>query len=108
MDGLEVISIGCGSGVDARWLKDNGASEVTGVDISEKLIAIAKNNNPDIEFRVMDMEKLDLADASFDLAYSSLAIHYTEDWTIPLKEAYRVLKPGSKYIFPAGILLIVQ
>ena len=102
LGGLKVISIGCGSGVDARWLKDNGASEVTGVDISEKLIEIAKNNNPDIEFRVMDMERLDFNDSSFDLAYSSLAIHYTEDWTIPLKEAYRVLKPGSKYIFSCG------
>lgn len=102
LDGLEVISIGCGSGVDARWLADNGAKKVVGVDISEGLLAIAKTNHPDIEFHEMDMEHLDFPDDSFDLAYSSLAIHYVDDWTQPLKEAHRVLRPGSQFIFSCG------
>jgi ubiquinone/menaquinone biosynthesis C-methylase UbiE len=102
LDGLDVISIGCGSGVDARWLADNGAKSVVGIDISMNLLDIARSNNPDIKFLEMDMEKLDFEDASFDLAYSSLAIHYVDDWTAPLKEAYRILRPGSKYIFSCG------
>jgi SAM-dependent methyltransferase len=50
----------------------------------------------------MDMEKLDFEDESFNLAYSSLAIHYVDDWTQPLKEAYRVLKDDGMYIFSCG------
>ena len=102
LDGLDVISIGCGSGVDSRWLADNGAGKVTGVDISSGLIDIAKKDNPDIEFHVMDMEQLVFEDESFDLAYSSLAIHYVDDWTQPLKEAHRVLRPGGHYVFSCG------
>ncbi|MCA9337337.1 class I SAM-dependent methyltransferase [Candidatus Saccharibacteria bacterium] len=102
LNGLEVISIGCGSGVDARWLADNGAKRVVGIDISKGLLEIAKSNNPDIEFREMDMEKLDFPDESFDLAYSSLAIHYIDDWTPALEEARRVLRPEGQYIFSCG------
>lgn len=102
LDGLEVISIGCGSGVDARWLADNGAEKVVGIDIAEGLLAIAKRNHPDIEFREMDMEHLDFPDNSFDLAYSSLAMHYVDDWTQPLKEAFRVLRGGGQYVFSCG------
>jgi ubiquinone/menaquinone biosynthesis C-methylase UbiE len=102
LKGLSVISIGCGSGVDARWLADNGAAKVVGVDISSGLIDIAKQKHPALEFQVMDMEKLDFPDESFDLAYSSLAIHYVDDWTTALQEARRVLKPGGLYVFSCG------
>jgi ubiquinone/menaquinone biosynthesis C-methylase UbiE len=47
----------------------------------------------------MDMEKLDFINNSFDFAYSSLAIEYTNDWVKVLKETYRILKPGSKFVF---------
>lgn len=102
LEGLDIISIGCGSGLDTRWLTDNGAKKVIGVDISEGLLKIARTNNPDIEFREMDMEQLDFPDESFDLAYSSLAIHYVDDWTKPLKEARRILRNGGSYIFSCG------
>ena len=102
LEGLEVISIGCGSGVDARWLADNGATKVVGIDISKGLLDIAAKNNPDIEFHEMDMERLEFEDETFDLAYSSLAIHYVDDWTQPLKEALRVLRPGGMYVFSCG------
>jgi ubiquinone/menaquinone biosynthesis C-methylase UbiE len=100
--GLDVISIGCGSGVDTRWLADNGAKKVVGIDISSGLIDIARQENPDLEFHVADMEKLDFPDGSFDLAYSSLAIHYLDDWTPTLKEARRVLRDSGQYIFSCG------
>lgn len=100
--GLSVISLGCGNGADARWLKDNGASRVVGVDISDGLIAIAKKNNPDLEFNVMDIEKLDFPDETFDLVYSSLVLHYLSSWSKVLNEVRRVLKPGGKFIFSDG------
>ncbi len=50
----------------------------------------------------MDMEKLEFDDETFDLAYSSLAIHYVDDWTKSLQEALRVLRPGGQYVFSCG------
>lgn len=73
-----------------------------GVDISEGLLKIARTNSPDIKFYEMDMEQLDFPDDSFDLAYSSLAIHYVDDWTKSLKEARRVLRNGGAYVFSCG------
>ncbi len=102
LNGFSVLSLGCGSGVDAKYLKDGGASKVVGIDISEKLIEIAQNSYPDIEFQVMDMERLNFPDESFDLVYSSLAMHYLDNWTVALNEARRVLKPGSKFVFSDG------
>lgn len=97
-----VISIGCGSGVDILAIKERGPKRVVGIDISEGLINIAKTEQPETEFYVMDMEQLEFADETFDLAYSSLAIHYLPNWDVALSEAYRVLKPGGMYIFSCG------
>lgn len=102
LHGLNVLCIGCGSGVDAQWLLDNGANKVTGIDVSSGMTEIGKEKYPNLDLHVMDMEKLDFKDNSFDVTCSSLAIHYVDDMTQSLKEAYRVLKPGGKYIFSSG------
>ncbi len=99
LKGKSVISLGSGSGEDCDYLKAQGAVRVVGVDISEALVAIARESYPNTEFHVMDMEHLTFADNSFDFAYSSLAIHYIEDWRQALKEVHRVLKSGSYFLF---------
>lgn len=99
LEGKKVLSLGCGSGEDCNYLRQQGAGEVIGVDLSAKLIELAKKAYSKCEFKMMDMENLDFPDNSFDFAYSSLAIHYIEDWHKVLGEAYRVLKPGSFFLF---------
>lgn len=66
------------------------------------MLDIAKKNNPDIDFQEMDMEHLNFPNNSFDLAYSSLAIHYVDNWIQPLGEAHRVLRNSGRYIFSCG------
>lgn len=99
LKGKRVLSIGCGSGEDSNYLKLQGAAESVGIDISAKLIKIAKQSYSDCSFEIMDMEQLSFHDNSFDFVYSSLAIHYIEDWTKVFQEAYRVLKPKSYFQF---------
>ena len=99
LKGKTVLSIGCGSGEDSHHLKQEGALKSVGIDLSKNLIRIASETYQDCEFKVMDMEKLDFPDSSFDFAYSSLAIHYIEDWTGVFKEVFRVLKPNSYFLF---------
>jgi ubiquinone/menaquinone biosynthesis C-methylase UbiE len=100
--GKKVISLGCGSGEDSHYLKLKGADESVGIDISKELIKIAIESYPECIFKVMDMEALDFPDASFNFAYSSLAIHYIEDWSKVFAETFRVLKPNSYFLFSCG------
>lgn len=98
----DVLSLGCGSGEDISYLKKLGVKRAVGIDISSGLIEIAKESHPECEFKVMDMEHLDLPDSSFDFVYSSLAIHYIEDWTRIFKEVHRILRPNSYFLFSCG------
>jgi ubiquinone/menaquinone biosynthesis C-methylase UbiE len=97
-----VLSLGCGSGEDSSHLKKLGAKKSVGIDISAKLIKIAKDSYPECSFKVMDMEHLKFPKSSFDFIYSSLAINYTENWTKVFEEVYRVLKPNSYFLFSCG------
>lgn len=97
--GKRVLSVGCGSGEDSAYLKKQGATESVGIDLIPELIAIAEKSYPECEFKVMDMEHIDFPPESFDFAYSSLAIHYIEDWSLPLKEVFKVLKSGAHFLF---------
>lgn len=99
LHGKAVLSLGCGSGEDSNYLKAQGAERSVGIDISRGMIDIANQNAEGCEFKVMDMEHLDFPNGSFDFIYSSLAIHYIEDWSQVMKEAFRVLKPGGIFQF---------
>lgn len=94
-----VLCLGCGSGLECQMIKDRGAEKVVGTDISKGLIEQAKYAYPNVEFEVMDMERIYFSPDSFDVVYSSLAIHYLEDWSAVLSGVKKVLKPGGKFIF---------
>jgi len=97
--GKSVLCVGCGSGEECDHLKILGAKKVVGIDLSGGLLEIARESYPGIEFNLMDMESIDLPESSFDFAYSSLVMHYIDDWIATLKGVYRVLKPGSRFLF---------
>lgn len=99
LNGLSVLCVGCGSGEECGYLKSMGAAEVVGVDAAEKLLEIASDSYPEIEFIHSDIENLDLDRERFDLVYSSLVMHYMEDWKAALTNIYRMLKPGGQFIF---------
>lgn len=94
-----VLSLGCGPGEDSNYLKKNCAARSIGIDVSTGLLAHAREAYPECEFSEMNMEHLNFNDSTFEFAYSSLAIHYIEDWSQTFKEVFRVLKPGSYFLF---------
>jgi ubiquinone/menaquinone biosynthesis C-methylase UbiE len=99
--GLKVLDLGCGFGWFCRWAREQGAAKVLGIDVSEKMLARARATTTDaaISYAGADMERLDLPAASFDLAYSSLALHYIEDLGGLLAGVHGVLVPGGKLVF---------
>ena len=99
--GLKIFEAGCGPGILAEYLVHEGA-KVVGFDVSPKMIELAKERVPrNATFFVADMARaLPLEqDGQFDMVVSSLAIDYVKDWTTPLSEFHRLLKPKGKFIF---------
>jgi ubiquinone/menaquinone biosynthesis C-methylase UbiE len=79
--GLRIVDLGCGYGWFCRWAREHGAAKVLGLDVSAKMLAKAESmtTDPAITYARVDMETLNLPEASFDLAYSSLALHCVEE-----------------------------
>jgi SAM-dependent methyltransferase len=98
----DVLEVGCGAGVDlARFAK--GGARVTGVDLAESAIALARANFEQqgltADLRVADGEQLPFADDSFDLVYAHGVVQYTPDPQRLVNECRRVLKPGGQAVF---------
>jgi SAM-dependent methyltransferase len=80
LGGQRVLDLGCGFGRFCRWAREQGAAAVLGIDVSEKMLTRASEatRDPAIAYTRADMERLELPPDSFDLVYSSLALHYVE------------------------------
>ena len=99
--GRNILDLGCGFGWFCRWARENGAAQVLGIDVSEKMLKRARAETRDtaITYTRADMEHLELPAASLDLAYSSLAFHYIEDLRGLMSKVYRALVAGGCLVF---------
>jgi SAM-dependent methyltransferase len=98
--GLRVVDLGCGFGWFCRWAADQGAAQVLGLDVSEKMLARAAADNAAaaITYARADLERLALPPAAFDLVYSSLALHYVEDLDGLLRTVHRAMVEGGRLV----------
>lgn len=101
MAGKRAVDLGCGLGWISRWLRENGASSSLGIDLSEKMISRARELTADtaISYRIEDIETLELPEAAFDFAFSSLTFHYVRDFDRLAHMIHRSLTPGSHFVF---------
>ena len=101
LHGRRVLDIGCGFGWFCRWAREAGAAEVVGMDVSERMLERARSMtaDPAIRYQRADAEGLTLPEAAFDLAYSSLALHYIADLAPLLETLHRALVPGGRLVF---------
>jgi len=99
--GRNVLDLGCGFGWFCRWTREQGAAHVLGIDVSERMLARARATTADVAVTYLraDLEQLELAAESFDLVYSSLALHYIENLDALMAEVHRSLIPGGSLVF---------
>jgi SAM-dependent methyltransferase len=90
----EVLDMACGSGLALELARARGAT-CSGIDASGRLIAVARDRNPDSDIRVGDMNYLPWNDDSFDVVTSFRGIWGTTPNAV--KEAGRVLRPGGRF-----------
>lgn len=101
--GKTVLDAGCGEGHNTRLLARSGA-RVTGVDISQKMIELARQEEQrgplGICYEVASFSDLSLFDdGSFDLVVSSMALMDGPDFGGATREILRVLRPGGELVF---------
>ncbi len=102
MAGTRVLDLGCGFGHFARWAAAAGAARVLAVDRSERMLARARelgDAQGSIVFRRGDIGELDVPNASVDLVYSALVLHYVDDLQPLLRAIERWLTRGGRFVF---------
>jgi toxoflavin synthase len=103
---LSCLDLGCGEGYCSRRLRQAGAAEVLGVDVSAAMIDAAcqqESREPlGVTYRCADATDLHwLADQAFDLVLAVFLFNYLDcDATSAcMREVVRVLRPGGRFVF---------
>lgn len=95
----KVLDVGCASGwLTARVAQTLAKTEVTGLDISEKMIRYAKAKHSKIVFVCADAHQLPFSDESFDLIICSETLEHVRDPLAVLLEIKRCLFPGGQVV----------
>ena len=96
--GRSVLALGCGFGWFCRWARQQGAAQIFGIDVSEKMLAKARGTTPDpaITYTRADMEQLDLPAKVFDLPFlderarrNILGLNAARVFNLPVPARYR-------------------
>ncbi len=94
--GEAVLDLGCGLGEFTAALAEHGAL-VTGCDVAETALALARGRHPGIEF-VLSGEELPFGDESFDVVWAGEVLEHVQDGLGLLGEVRRVLRPGGRLV----------
>lgn len=92
------VDLACGTGDITYLLAQKYAGQITGIDISDKMLDIAQKNNryQHVNFLNCDMGSLQqFPDNSVDVITGGYALRNAADLNQALKEIYRILKPGG-------------
>jgi SAM-dependent methyltransferase len=77
-----------------------GAS-VSGIDVTPAFVTIAREQTPEGDFRLGDLQMLPWADDTFDVVNGFNSFFYADDLSQALREAHRVARPGARLALTA-------
>lgn len=93
--GRRMLEVGCGTGHWSRFFAQNNY-EITGVDVSGKMVARARAKNiPGANFVVADARKLPFPDERFDVGTAITMLEFVPDPAEVLTEVVRCVRPGG-------------
>ncbi len=94
--GRATLEVGCGEGRVCRDLRARGYAPI-GIDVSATMIELAREADPDGDYRVADAAELPFPDASFDLVVAYNVLMDVDDLDGTVREAARVLVAGGRF-----------
>jgi SAM-dependent methyltransferase len=99
--GRRALDLGCGAGQLAHHLATAGAAEVIGLDVSERMLALARARwaHPRVVYRRQGAAEAAFPPDRFDLVVSSLAVHYVDDYRGLMERIARWLVPGGVLVY---------
>lgn len=101
---FELLDVGCGTG-KSRQIYAEHVSRYVGVDLSVTSIELARKQFPRDQWEVADACDLPFDSGHLDAVAFSSVLHHIPDFTVALREACRVLKPGGKvFAFDPNLL----
>ena len=101
-----LMDLGCGTGELLSQLQASGFSDLTGLDLSAKMISVAKEKAPTASFVHADIEAIPGDGDRFGVVASNAAIQWCDTETAT-REIARILRPGGMALltsFVAGTL----
>lgn len=96
-----VLDLGCGYGWHCIYAMENGAESVTGIDLSEKMLEVArrKTSFDQVRYLCMPIEDINFKNQSFDVVISSLAFHYIQSFEEIARKVNACLTEEGTFIF---------
>jgi SAM-dependent methyltransferase len=103
--GRRILELGCGAAAAARWLVTRGA-EVVAVDLSAGMLRHAQDAaaRTGVAPALVQCDALALpfADGAFDVVCTAFgAVPFVDDSATVMREVFRVLRPGGRWVFSA-------
>ena len=104
--GKSVLDLGCGYGWHCIYAAQHGAKKITGIDISDKMLTVAKEKSAaytNIHYQCLPIEDAEFSESSFDIVLSSLVFHYLDrsSFQSVVQNIYDWLRPGGVFVFSA-------
>lgn len=98
--GASILDVGCGGGIKTNYIASQGY-DVAGVDLSERMIEIAKRDYPQLDFAVLDMYDIDQYPKTVDAIFVQAALLHIKKARVP-----EVLKKMAGKLNLGGLLYI--
>lgn len=93
-----VLDLACGTGDLALMAQASGARSVIGLDLTPRMLALARPRSHAIRYVAADMAALPVAAASVDLVTTGYGLRNVPDLDVALSEIARVLRPGGRVL----------
>ena len=104
--GKRVLDLGCGYGWHCIYAAEQGAASVIGVDLSDRMLSVAREKTkcPQVRYQRCAIEDIAFLPESFDVVLSSLALHYVESFEQVAQKVAGYLVRGGR-VTPAAAAL---
>ena len=105
---MSVLDIGCGTGTQCGDIASD-VRQVTGIDISSKLLAIAEQRRAERNQQNIDFIQSTVFDdafqpASYNVVMAFFVLHFFDDIDVAFKRVHELLKPDGLFISETGCL----
>src|SRR4051794_25496271 len=96
----DVLEVGTGTGLHARWILNNSQMAYVGIDASQPMVALARNRlaewSDGARISIGDAQELPFADESFPVAFCSGTLHHVNRPDDGVAELVRVTQRGGR------------